>query len=55
MKYIRSIYPDSDPILVIRDRTFGPNTDTPILEAEMETWPEVLEAIEKKKIKIVEA
>lgn len=55
MKYIRTTYPESDPILVIRTRTFGRNTDTPMVEEEMETWPEVIEAIREGKIEIVEA
>jgi hypothetical protein len=55
MKVIRTIYPESEPILVIRNQTYGPNTDTPMFDEEMETWPEVIEAVREGKITIVEA
>ena len=55
MKVIRTIYPKAEPLLVIRNQTYSPDTDTPILNEEMETWPEVIAAIREKKIEIVEA
>jgi len=55
VKVIRTIYPESEPLLVIRNQTYSPNTDTPMLDEKMENWPEVIEAIQERKIKIVEA
>jgi hypothetical protein len=54
MKVIRTINTESEPFLVIRDQTYGPNTGTPMLDEEMEKWPEVIEAIQEGRIKIVE-
>lgn len=52
MKFIRTIH--ESEALVIRDQTYAPNTDTPMFDEEMETWPEVIEAVRDGKIKIVE-
>ncbi len=55
MKVIRTIYPQSEPDLVIRKQTYPPDTDTPFINDEMETWPEVIAAIQDGKIEIIEA